>query len=167
MRARFPHLEDMSPYLDRDISDPRYAEIEAHLAACRECREEERDWRSMEAAFRTADLDLEVPPFQWQRIVARIQSGPSVVDWRHRLASFIRFALPTRRAVVAFAAFVAVVSLATFEYWKTRSEQRILAEIARYDAEWHTQFPSENPFRSYEEPLPSANPFEEFVRGSR
>src|SRR5881409_2531327 len=72
------HPEDFGPYLDGDFADSRYQEIKNHLNSCHRCAEELKVWREMDSLFRAPELSLDVPPFQWPRIAARLQQRKQV-----------------------------------------------------------------------------------------
>ena len=67
------HPEDLSPYLDGDVSDPGYQEIRQHLDQCPACTEEAENWKSWQAMFRSPEVEIAVPDSQWRRIATGIE----------------------------------------------------------------------------------------------
>jgi anti-sigma factor RsiW len=158
MSFNLRHPEDFNCYLDSDFSDSRYEEIRAHLEGCAKCREELEIWRGIEAAFRSPELDIEVPPFLWQRIASRISAAPGRQGWRERIRAL---ALPRSMAWTGVAA-VALVLLLTFtgvRFAKFRADSRILSMIEESKPEWKV----ENPFQRLVDETTDENPFEKLL----
>jgi anti-sigma factor RsiW len=141
------HPDDLSPYLDHDSLDPRCKEIELHLDTCSQCRNELHRGQSMEALFRAGRDEIEVPPFQWQRIAAQLQTPLP-------LNSFARVRLlpwPWKPAwnVTLAAVILSVALLAGLEYHKNYEEKQLLLAVSRYAAAEQLRLGSEeNPFRT-------------------
>lgn len=153
------HPEDFSPYLDRDSTDPACERIREHLAGCDICRQEVAQWESVDSLFRSPDLDLEVPAFQWQRISSLIASHGPVSSWRSAATAFLtRPRLVARYAAMA-AGVLALLVFAGFEYRRYAFDQRILAEIRR-EGTSTIQVPiGANPFENYLKTSGEGNPF--------
>jgi anti-sigma factor RsiW len=158
MSFNLKHPEDFTCYLDRDFSDSRYEEIRAHLEGCAKCREELEIWRGIEAAFRSPELDIEVPPFLWQRIASRINTPPERQGWRKRITAL---ALPRSMVWrgVAAVGLALVLTLTGVRFAKYRADSRILSMIGDSEPEWKV----ENPFQRLVEEATEENPFEEFL----
>jgi anti-sigma factor RsiW len=152
------HPEDFSPYLDRDFSDGEYEEIRAHLKGCAKCHEELEVWRGIDAAFRSPELDLEVPPFLWQRIASQIKTPPAQQGWRERIAAPTLLRSMVWRGV-ATVGLVLVLTLAGVRIAKYRADSRILSMIGDSKPEWIV----ENPFQRLVEETTDENPFEKFL----
>ena len=127
------HPEDFGPYLDRDFSDRKYEEIRKHLETCVRCRNEVRDWQSFDSMFRSADADIEVPSFQWQRIAARLQApAPSGILARLRpLLQPWKLAWNVTLATILLGAVI----FSGLEYRKNFEEKQLLLAITRYAQE--------------------------------
>jgi anti-sigma factor RsiW len=158
MSFNLKHPEDFTCYLDRDFSDNQYEEIRAHLEGCAKCREELEIWRGIEAAFRSPELDIEVPPFLWQRIASRITTPPERQGWRKRITAL---ALPRSMVWrgVAAVGLALVLTLTGVRFAKYRADSRILSMIGDSEPEWKV----ENPFQRLVEEATEENPFEEFL----
>lgn len=163
MTAADKHPVDLSPYLDRDYSDRGFHDIQQHLTRCAECREEVRLWEAGAAMFRASEAQIDVPLFQWQRILARLEREEPVLPWPARLGAYL---FAHRRAAWSTAMGLLLVVVATFSglwYQQHRSDQRILALIAKSDAQWRREAAHENPFRALTLPVTKENPFEKFL----
>jgi anti-sigma factor RsiW len=158
MRLNPRHPEDFNCYLDRDFSDSRYEEIRAHLEGCAKCREELEIWRGIDAAFRSPELDIEVPPFLWQRIASRINTSPGRQPWLERITAL---ALPRSMVWrgVAAVGLVLVLTLTGVRFVKYRADSRILSMIGDSKPEWKV----ENPFQQLVEESTEENPFEKLL----
>lgn len=158
------HPDDLSPYLDGDLSDKRYEEIRLHLEDCAECREEAANWQDWQELFRSPEADLEVPSLQWHRIRARLEerrSGPGAWD---RLTASIR---PYRVAWGAVAALMMTAGLIVsgLEYRNYAEQKRQLTALSAYSEsqqQWAAK--ADNPFRSKQ--ASTENPFTTFETSS-
>ncbi len=156
------HPEDFSPYLDRDFENPRYEEIRAHLTECPQCVDELGVWQKMDSMFRSQELQIEVPAFQWQRIAARLEEHYQIPVHRHPASTL--FAFPSR-LVWSGALALILMAAGTFgvlEYRKSVSDQRILSLIAKSAREVDNRQSLANPFQAYLAPSAQRNPFEDF-----
>jgi hypothetical protein len=155
------HPENFGPYLDRVSTDPECEEIRHHTVGCIRCQDEVRNWQSLDALFRSRQDEIEVPPFQWQRIAAQIrQPAPAGV-----LARFALFFKPQKlvwNAVLATFLLGAVI-FAGIEYLKNTEEKMYLLAITRYATVEIKQVTADgNPFQtasaSYDNPF-AKSPF--------
>jgi hypothetical protein len=117
--------EDLTAYLDGELSSPDSAQVRSHLDACAACSEELRTLQKAGAflASRTQELDLR--PGSWNRVRAQISVQQSPSFWN--IFSPIRW----RPAV---AALTCLVLLAFGYMWYRQAQQRSLdAYIAQYE----------------------------------
>jgi anti-sigma factor RsiW len=138
------HPSDFSAYLDRDYSDSRYAEISSHLPGCDWCRKEVGQWQSLDAMFRSGDLEP-VPQGQWLRIAARMQSPR-----RKPLLARFRLLFDIRRPAwgVALSALVLGAAIwAGLTGYRNYEKRQLLSIISRYASEEANHGPEENLFR--------------------
>jgi anti-sigma factor RsiW len=145
------HPEDFGPYLDRDFSDNRYGEIAEHIKACRTCTEEIRSWQTIEGMFRDADLEIEVPAFQWARIKAQLAvpaPAPRAAGWLRSL-----FGRPGWAAAAGLLVCALTLTGVGYQKFAERSQLRDLAQFSV--GERQRLVKAENPFRSDDE----SNPF--------
>ena len=159
MSLNLKHPEDFSSYLDGDFSDGKYEEIQVHLETCAKCREELEIWRSIDSAFRSRELEIEVPPFLWQRIANRIQSPAGSQGWRPWTAALglTRGSLVWRVATAM--GIVVALTFAGTRIAKYRADASIRSMITRSEPEWKV----ENPFQRLVEETTEENPFQKFL----
>jgi hypothetical protein len=141
------HPEDFGPYLDRDSSDPKYEEIRRHLDACVPCQDELRNWQSFDSTFRSGAAEIEVPPFQWQRIAAQIQT-PTPIGILARLRPLFQ---PWKLAwnVTLATILLGAVIFSGIEYRKDFEEKQLLLAITRYSQEEGERIAADgNPFQT-------------------
>ena len=132
MNKVMKHPEDFGPFLNRDLSDPECEEIRLHLEDCSQCRDEVATWRSMDTLFRGVQTEIEVPPFQWQRIAARLQA-PAQMDLPARLLLLLRPWKVTLRVSLATLVFGAAI-LTALVYQKNNEERQLLSSVRQYAA---------------------------------
>jgi len=147
MRRGNQHPEDFGPVLNRDTADPEFTELMSHLNQCQHCREELKGWQSLDDLFRSEQANLEVPPFQWGRIAARLEEtrGAGVPSG---LRSWF---LPRQAAwnVALGAAVLAAVIFGGLEYSRNIQEKQVLLAVTRYAQEEGIRISADgNPFRS-------------------
>ncbi len=146
MESNTRHPEDFSPYLDKDVLDPRHEEIRVHLSECSRCRDEVRKWQSVDALFRSAESEIELPPFQWQRIASRLRLQP-------RLSPLARLRAQVRPWNLAWSTalgvlFLGAVIVSGLEYRKYSEEKQLLLAVTRYAAEEAERIAADgNPFK--------------------
>jgi Putative zinc-finger len=107
---------DLLPWLVNDTLDPgERVEVEAHVGACRECREERERCRTMAALVRKAEVAPSPHPAQLARLVQRVDEAERTGK-RRTIAGFLG-STPSavRWALVAQAA--AVVLLLAVAFW--------------------------------------------------
>ncbi len=116
--------EDLSAYLDAELSPADYAEMQSHLEACMSCTEELHSFQKTADFFETHTGELELPPGSWNLVKARISMAdspspsrfPGINRWRY-----------------AFAALVFFIALGAGYLWHQQAEQKSLDEyIAQY-----------------------------------
>ena len=147
MKTMNDHPEDFCPYLDRDSSSQKYEEIRRHLESCVRCRDEVRYWQSFDSTFRSADADIEVPPFQWQRIAMRLRT-PAPAGILARLRPLFQ---PWKLAwnVTLATILLGAVIVSGLEYRKNTEEKQLLFAIAQYaQEEGQRTLANDNPFRA-------------------
>lgn len=158
MKALVQHPEDLTPFLNGEITDPGYLEIKSHLDGCAQCRSEVEKWRSFDALFRSEDEELEVPHFQWQRIAAHLRDPIPAI----KPAGLSRFFQPWKLAWnLTLATLVLTGVLFTgFEYRKNLEEKQLLLAVTDYAmGEGQRVGSGNNPFRLAN--APDNNPFSE------
>jgi hypothetical protein len=142
------HPEDLSPYLDDELSDPGYETIRLHVGECPACAEEVENWNSWQAMFRAPEAEIEVPESQWRRIMARIEEREAKQSFWNR---FLGFAKPVRYAWGTAGALVLSVGMliSGLEYRDYSEGKKQLSALSAYsEAEQHWIARADNPFRS-------------------
>ncbi len=69
--------EDLTAYLDGELTQAKASDVKTHLALCETCREE---YRSLEVSARFVEAhctDIEIRPEAWNVVRARISAMPS------------------------------------------------------------------------------------------
>jgi hypothetical protein len=156
MKETGNHPQDFSPLVDHDTTDGRYQELQNHVDSCLTCREEVRAIESFDRMFRSQHLEIEVPPFQWARIQARLErSGQG--RWRAAFEALKPHRLVWKLAAGVFLALVLGVSGLEFYQYNQRSQ--FLALVTYTAAERQRIETAENPFRSFLA-AQDVNPFE-------
>jgi anti-sigma factor RsiW len=146
MKRVLTHPEDFCSFLDQDTSDPAYEQIRAHLSGCPQCREDVKGWESIDAWFRSGESTIEVPPFQWRRIAARLQE-PQPVGWLVRLRTMLRPWRPAWNVTVGSLVLAGMI-LGGLEYRRINEEKQLLLAVTRYVAEEGARIGTDgNPFR--------------------
>jgi anti-sigma factor RsiW len=107
---------DLLPWLVNDTLEPgERVEVEAHVASCRECREERERCRTMASLVRKAEVAPSPHPAQLARLVQRIdetertKKGRTLAGFLGGTPSAVRWALVAQAAAVVF--LLAVVFL--------------------------------------------------------
>jgi anti-sigma factor RsiW len=146
MKRVLTHPENFCSYLDRDTSDSGYQQIRAHLDECPQCREELKSWESIDAWFRSGESSIIVPPFQWQRIAARLQE-PEPAGWLLHLRTLMRPWRLTWNLALGSLVLTGMI-LGGIEYRRNTEEKELLLAVTRYVAEEGARIGAEeNPFR--------------------
>jgi anti-sigma factor RsiW len=145
MNGKSSHPVDFSPYVDRDLTDSRYEEIRAHIQECGRCRDEVKNWQSLDGVFRSAD-QISVPPFQWQRIAAALQPEPRAAFFPG-LRALLNFRKPAWS--MALATMVLAVAVWTgLVYRKNNEQSQVLIAISQYQLVGDSKLgQEENPFQ--------------------
>ncbi len=65
-------LERLEEYFDRELAATDREQVAAHLIACGDCSEEFASLTAAQELFGRYDREVEVPPFLWTRIAARM-----------------------------------------------------------------------------------------------
>lgn len=68
-------LERLEEYLDGELANADREQVAAHVAACSDCSEEFDSLAAEQELFAGYDREVEVPPFLWTRIAARMAAG--------------------------------------------------------------------------------------------
>ena len=145
MKRGNPHIEDFGPVLSRQDADPEYPEIRRHLDHCQECRDELKNWQVLDELFRSEQA--EVPPFQWQRIAARLQEDRNAARLP-RLVSLLRNWRPAWNIALGTAVIAAVI-FSGVEYSRNVQEKQLLLAVTRYAQEEGVRISADgNPFRT-------------------
>ncbi len=154
------HPEHLSDYINRHSSDMEVEEIRTHLEFCAECREELHDWESLKSLFRSPDLEIEVPLYQWQRIKARLQSSKVEKQWLRLIFGW----RPTRLAYgIAFGLLLLFgASLLGWEYRRHLAQEDFLAIAAYSESQQVLLARAENPFATYASVPAGGNPFTKY-----
>jgi hypothetical protein len=170
MKVTGNHPDNLTLLIDRDKADKRYDEIAAHIESCHECREEIQIIKSVDALFRSPEFEIEVPPFQWERIRERLEEHQPAMGWWEQVCEAVK---PQRPAwTYALGILLAVVlSLSGLEYYSNIEARQFLA-IATYSESERQRIESadnpfrgllaaenENPFTRFQIPDDRTNPF--------
>ncbi len=142
------HPKELFLLIDRASDDKEYEAVRKHVESCPECREEVRAAQGFEGMFRTGNFEIEVPPFQWERIRARLETYRPATGWRDRICE----ALIPRRAAFKYALGIlltVVVGLSGFEYYRYNERTRLAAFMSYYEAQRPRIESADNPFRAY------------------
>ena len=146
MKEANQHPEDFGACLDIASADPRREEIGRHLERCRECRDELGRWRAAEALFRLPELELEVPPFQWQRIQARLEAVDARAERPNPIWVWLRpRALGFGMAVPVL--FFALITAAGLQYRNHVENEQLAALKAYSEGVQYSLRTAGNPFR--------------------
>jgi anti-sigma factor RsiW len=174
--------DDLSAYLDREVSPARVKLIESHLSACRDCAEE---YRALQASARLIESHArELQPRQesWNLLRARLNTMETPDSGTGFLQLFLRFRLMAAAAAIAIATF----GMGLWGYLRYQQSERELQQYMnayietreqeehRYRRQMANLIPkgasatitpvihaerSSNPFASYE-PTSFENPFQ-------
>ncbi len=148
------HPEDLSPYLDGEITDPDYESIRLHIEHCAACREDAEDWKSWQEIFRAPEAEIEVADSQWRHIAARLEERQAL-SW----SSVFGLVRPPKlvwgaAGVLVLAAGILISGLQYREYSENRRQLRALSAYSEAEQQWIAQ--ADNPFRSQDS---TENPF--------
>jgi hypothetical protein len=145
MRAAGNHPENLFVLIDGEMADKSYVELQQHVESCPECKEEIRLLKSVDGMFRSREFELDTPPFQWERIRARLKEPQPAVAWWERFYEVFnprplawRFALGILLAVV--------LSLSGFEYHRHIVRNQFNGLVTFSESERQRIASAENPF---------------------
>jgi len=137
--------------------------VSAHLEHCEQCRSEAALWRELNRLVRAHVPQIDVPPFQWERIAARLgESGPKAGFAERIRATFRAHRLAWNTAMGAI--LVAGITLSGLEYHKLRQQEQLLPIVAYSAAEGQRLTTAGNPFRGYVESTADENPFARLMK---
>jgi len=120
--------EDLTAYLDGELSAARAEQVQSHLAACASCADEVRSLREAAAFVASHTPDLEVRPGAWNLVRARIAAPSSS-------PSFFSFLAPGRwRWAMATLAIAAAIALGFMQYHQLqrRNLDDYISQYMRY-----------------------------------
>jgi len=122
MSYKEEHPQDLLLFLDWNEADERYEEVRQHVESCVHCSEEVKIWRSLDDMFRSPDQEIDVPPFQWQRIQFALEDSKpqqSKWDWIYGILKPNRLAMKLVYATLT----VCLVALSGWEYHRIHQNQ--------------------------------------------
>jgi anti-sigma factor RsiW len=164
------HPPNLIPYLDGSLADKEYQEVKRHVESCAQCKEEVRIWESLDGMFRSPELEIEVPPFQWQRIQSGLTASRPVANNWERFFALLRPRQNAWKAALAVM-IIGIVSLSGWQYHRVdqRNQLRALADFSQSESqrlsEARNPFSAfgeaaiENPFNRFEAKISGVNPF--------
>jgi anti-sigma factor RsiW len=121
--------EELTAYLDGELSVVEAARVRTHLASCADCR-------ATEALLRRTVTELAaLPAFEpsaglRRRVLAEVEALPR--PWPERLRTWFRPALLAPAGVVVATAVVVAVVVAGQRYTAARAEQRTELAVAEH-----------------------------------
>jgi len=117
-------VEDLTAYLDGELSPEAFAQVQSHLKTCSSCSEEFRSFQQASDFVASHVRELSLPLGSWNRVRDRIEVPKSPAFWSRP------FLLRWRPAVAALAC---IVVLAVGYLWNQQIQRQSLdAYIARY-----------------------------------
>lgn len=160
MKTTGNHPDNLFLLVDQDVADKKYEETGRHVESCLECKEEVRVLKSVDAMFRSPEFEIDVPPFHWQRIRARLEESQPAVGWWERVYEAIK---PQRLAwACALGILLAVVlSLSGLEYHRYTERNQFAALVTYSESERQRIQSADNPFRGFSA-ANNENPFARF-----
>jgi anti-sigma factor RsiW len=164
MRDIGRHPANLVPFLDGDLADPGYEKIRLHLDECEECRRECEAWRQAEKLVRAHAPRIEVPPFEWRRIAARLDEKKSGAGWFARFAGSVRAHRLAWNAALG-TLLIAAITASGLEF-RRHARDQVLVPIMAYAASETARLGSAgNPFQAYVDAASDENPFAKFTGG--
>ncbi len=168
--------ENLTAYLDHELSGTETTVLEMHVDACSKCNEELRSLRESTGFFDSNALEIELSPALWNNVRVRITPMPSPTGSSRFWGSL---AVPrwARAATAVVAVFVLGLgareymqyhrshkALAQYmtKYVQAREAQEVAHRASRAPATRaiHKEY-SDNPFVSTTEEVSYSNPFRE------
>lgn len=118
-------VENLTAYLDGELSPEAFTQVQLHLKACSSCSEEFRSFQRASDFVASHVKELNLPPGSWNRVRDRIEDTKSPAFWN--LPFLIRW-----RPAVAALACIAVFAFGYLWYQQVQ-RQSLDAYIARYE----------------------------------
>jgi predicted anti-sigma-YlaC factor YlaD len=140
----------LSAYLDGELSANDMAQVEEHLADCRNCRNAYERMKTGCDAILECMPDVTPPEYVKQRLfrkidaVAEIRRPAGIRDWiglRHIFSLRPKAWIAACASIVFFA-----IALSIFQYQRRLEDNKILAEIDHSKSEWVARGSLKNPF---------------------
>jgi anti-sigma factor RsiW len=157
-----PHIreEQISAYLDKQLSPEETGALELHLGECEDCRAVLGEMRELTSLFREAER-FEPSPFLWNRISAGIAEDRSTAgSWKTVIFSGLHRYGWSRGMAAALCILMFAGIVIIREIKVNNAEQAALAEIDRAYQSLAAQNPDAyNPFSSGHKSDFNANPF--------
>jgi hypothetical protein len=162
MNRRMEHPPNLTVLLDGSPADKDYREVKQHAESCAQCREEIRGWKSLDEMVRLPELEIEVPPFQWQRIQSRLAASTPMAGGWNNLFAWARPRPMAWKAAVAVMA-MCLAALFSWQYHNNKVDQanRLKALAIFIQSESLRLSAAKNPFGAFAESA-IANPFDQF-----
>lgn len=168
--------DNLTAYLDGELTQRHRGELESHLKACTVCAQEFHSLEETTRFVQTHTAELDPRPILWQKVHTRISAEPS--PSRHTSIFQLHVPIRARFAAAALAAAV-VLSLGVWRYVQYyESEQALQQYMSQYietrefveqkhrvaPAQTHTIHPkhqefSDNPFVVASDDDAYSNPF--------
>ncbi|MBN1568234.1 MAG: zf-HC2 domain-containing protein [Acidobacteria bacterium] len=116
--------EDLTAYLDGELSETYSAQVKSHLASCASCADQMRSLQEASDFIVSHAKELNLRPGSWNAVHDRIavEKAPSIFDF-----SF----LPRWRTAFAAAACMAIIALGLLWYQQIE-ESKLNAYISQY-----------------------------------
>jgi len=149
--------EDLTAYLDGELSDADAGQVRSHLAVCPACAGQLAGLREAAGFVKSHPGELEVRPEMWNLVRARISARPE-------FPSLFRFLAPGRWRYAMAAVAVAVVFALGYIHYQQVQRKSLDQYISRYLQERQTRMPSPPAFADFRASLGSGdsrayNPF--------
>jgi predicted anti-sigma-YlaC factor YlaD len=140
----------LSAYLDGELSAKDITQVEAHLADCRNCRSAYESMKTGCDVILECMPDVAPPEYVKQRLFRKIDAATEI-----RRSAGIRawiglghiFPLRSKAWIAACASIMFfAIALSVFQYQRRLEDNKILADIDHFKAEWVSRSLSMNPF---------------------
>jgi anti-sigma factor RsiW len=135
--------EDLTAFLDGELSRTDSEQVQSHLRTCESCSEESESLRESAAFIELYSRNLDPRPESWNLVRARIHERAVVPA--HRFPTFNRF-----RWALAAMAFIAVLALGYTQYQliQRKNLDRYISQYVRERPSLLIQsLASENPYQ--------------------
>ena len=158
---------DISAWLDGSLSPEKVKKVRLHLETCPDCTSFRAELSQVDEVFESArQVELNPPPFMWQRIQARIQEQEETLSSQSSRGGLLAgFGIPQLRYAIGASLLLLVTGVVAI---RTRSPQSIdpesLTQLDSYTMEvsgnpFLIQSGEQNPFFGLSQQEPG-NPFE-------